>query len=768
MSYPILNEEEQNLAQLIYSNNPTNDLLVLELLRSREESIQHLLPQLTCVYMTSKDAEVRKKYAAFLGKLISPKQIIHTEEKFNSPRFWMDSFYVIRNYEKEFAAGVFYTYFKRVGGCVKEFLQVGQGHPQRKEVFEYFLQEEQKSRYGSIDIHGWSKEEMFTYFNHPKLDFSSRYRINLNDISIADLPSDLSMLYPVHLNISKCVSDGFPMEVFNFKGISDLTITKMPFSKMPNDWSSFNNLENLSFNNNEYCFENFDFLDSLSKLKNLRIGTNTIARPNVLLRKKRIPLSDYSTLKFREAGLFIEEGSNGYFKLPLNQLLSISTALGKSVLTEAEKEYFFYAISTQKSFKNLPDFALFQYAALLNVSNVKFRNVIQTRLAQLAEKGKGIEMLSNKSLLWIVGTPNMKKLELNQKLKDLHIDYTYKKTPAITHVVLGKHPKEYRLLENINAALITESQLFNLFSREQPKYIQEAVQQGDETIAGNVSSLIFSTDLDSVHVGLELLKSGGVPPELISDLLVLQKTYADSKVRKIAKALLLQNASVEWMPLINDNQRFTSITTAKAQQTNKSLEKLAKNTSRKLAAKLSLLLFKKFGKGLRYILYHFHEPCEERTAALKAMVENKCFDFSKGLGFKKWENPNVAQLYKMKIPAKIKFDVVEHCPEIERINLHNCKMSSLSRDIASVNKLKYLNCSYNFLGSIPKAIGELQHLEELDLKVNAFNAFPSTLKHATSLKKLDLRFNRPDGYTFEPLEVPDDVKEALAGCEILV
>ena len=495
------------------------------------------------------------------------------------------------------------------------------------------------------------------------------------------------------------------------------------------------NLESLNFDKNNFCFDNFDFLGTLPKIKNINIGSNMVESPKLLLGKRKIPFGKNSRIQFKNNGLFEGDIRGNVFNMPLQEALRIGSALGKSSLTQTEKKYFFYAIATQADLKKLPQFALHEYAALLNVAHTNLRNLVNARIAELAEKEIEVKSLNENSVLWVVGTPSMKKLELNKKLKSLNINFTYKKTPEVTHIVIGKNPKEYKTLENIKAELITESQLYNLFTQEQPKYIQEAVQQGDETMSENVSALISSNDIDSVIVGMELLKSGGVPADLIGDLLVVQKTHPDNKVRKIAKTLLLENAPPEWMPLINDTQRFTNITTAKAQQTNKSLEKVAKNTSRKLAARLSLLLFKKHDRGLRYVLYHFHEPSEERTTALKAMVKDKCFDFSKGLGFKKWDNPESAILYKLKIPAKIKFDVVDHCPGIERMNLHNCKMTSLPKDIGKATELKYLDCSYNFLGSIPKAIGDLKNLEELNLQMNAFETFPLMLKYATSLKQ---------------------------------
>jgi len=269
---------------------------------------------------------------------------------------------------------------------------------------------------------------------------------------------------------------------------------------------------------------------------------------------------------------------------------------------------------------------------------------------------------------------------------------------------------------------------------------------------------------------LEMLKNGGVPDEMMDPLLIVYKTNPSSKARGIAKKLLERNKSSVYQPIIADAQRFTNLGgKVKAQEINKKLEKLARSTSRKAAAKLSLLFHERYKKGLRYILYHFHEPSPERTLALKAMMEGMHFNFRDGLGFKNWrgKDPESVILYNMKSPAKFPIDIVDHVPIIETADFHNCKFTSLPVNIGVLKDLKELDLSFNFLGSIPKSIQEMTKLTHLDLERNNFKTFPTTLLKMPWLKRLNFRFNRLK-HDPHPLEITDEIKSALPNCEICV
>jgi len=263
----------------------------------------------------------------------------------------------------------------------------------------------------------------------------------------------------------------------------------------------------------------------------------------------------------------------------------------------------------------------------MNVNFSELRSITQEQIDQLSQKQAGVDTLNKEALLYIAGTPSRSKTEIKKQLKALNISLASKPEEAITHLVICKNPKEYKALQNRDLQLVSEQALYQIFKKEAPGFLEEAIEEGDASLSDNVLRFLYSDEVSNIMIGLEMLKTGGVPEQLIDPLLVVYKTCPDTKTRGQAKKLLDRNAPAELIPLISDSQRFTNINEkAKAQDINKKLEKIARITSRQLAAKLSLLFHDRFKKGLRYILYHFHEPCPERSLALKAMMEGTHFD----------------------------------------------------------------------------------------------------------------------------------------------
>ncbi len=759
--------EENKIANLLYINEPINDRLVLEILKNYKGSLKNLLPLITSLVINHIDLELRKEYLIFFGTQIRGDLYVHLKQKVNSGYHSISYSYLKTVLSDQEIAEIYYTHFKRTNRSLELFLKIDRwNHPGRKEVFDAFINSKIKGHTHTLDISLFSTEELNYYLNHPQINLANCNLLNLENQIIENLPEEIFNIPFSRIWIRNCKAVGFHDFIFRFPSIKNLRIVETKVTPIPEDWSKMQNLEDLTFNSTWHVFDNFRFTETLPNLKNLTILEDLIDNPNVLLTPKKVPLS--TTPLFKNHGIYQLNNGRNVFQLPLQEVLSLGTAIAKSNLNKTKKEHYFHMLTNLKNLNDIPKLEIHELVAISTIPITKLKNVCTNRFNELAQSKKGINSINKESLVWILGTPSVTKTELAKQIKELVFKSTTKFTPEVTHVIIGKNPKEYEKLEGLDFELITENQIGKLVNLEKPKFIQQAAQSGDDSISEKVVAMLLSPEPANVNVGLELLKTGGVPANLMEDLLIVQKTCPDAKARKTAKKLLEQNAPAELLPLINDAQRFTAIFTEKAQATNKKLEALAKKTSREMAAKLSLIFHQKLGRGLRYILYHFHAESDIRSEAMSALVEDNCFNFTKGLGFKTWQNPEEAILYNLKIPVKITFEVADKHPNIEKAILHNCKMTKLPADVSKLKNLKHLDCSYNFLGSIPKAIGELENLEILDLKMNQFNTFPETVRYAKNLKTLDLRFNRPDGHTFKSLEISEKVKTALPNCDILV
>ena len=773
MDSDISNSDHEKIFSLIYSNSLPNDKIAFEIIKNLD-SYNVFFPPLIIMSLMSKDQIFAQNILSFIESNLTTKQKGFIQYKINNPsdnqNIHLPSFR--RDFPNQLCANIFFTYFKRTGEGLRDFLCADDGsHSKRENIFDLHLKES-NSRFNSLRISGLLPKEIGIYAQHffTKNTNPVYETLHLEDLKSNEIPAIIfTKKYKSVLIFENNHPTIFPSYIFQLSTLKSLNFVLSPEMELPDDWSSLSEIEEIHFRGQGFIFKNFNFIDPLPKLRNITLGQHFLSNPKILLRKKAIPITGKIQFISREG---YAKGTTYQQAFLLNQkkALSLAASLGKSILSLEEQEYYFKKLTGVRQFKKLEKLPFHELIALMNVNFAELRNVVQTQLDDLCKTQNGTATLNVKSLLHIAGTPSRSKTEIKKKLKELNIPFTDKPTDNLTHLIICKNPKLYKELTNSDLQLISEQALYQLFKTEIPKFIEAAVSQGDDSISSNILQFINSDDIPNILVGLEMLKNGGVPIDLIEPLLVVFKTCPDSKARGIAKKLLLHHAPAEWLPLINDTQRFTGINAnSKAQDINKKLEKIAKTSSRNLAAKMALLFHKRYKKGLRYILYHFHKPCQERTDALLAMMEGTHFNFAPGLGFTNWKerDQDAVQLWSIKAIAKFPIDIVDHVPLIESANFHNCKFNSLPAKIGEMKNLKQLDLSFNFIKKLPKSFEKLTQLEHLDLQMNNFEEFPKELFNLPNLKLVNFRKNQIDGVN-HPIKVDEEIRNAMKDCEVLV
>ena len=762
---------EEKILELIYSGPGPNDALVLEMLKNNPFNRRFLGPLMT-IALTTKSETLAGEVIEYLTPHTLDQQIRKIKESVKRNNHKVHEYYLQNDFEQSLVSNILHTDFRRSGNSYFEFLKVDDGlHPDRKRIFNAFL-EVFSNRNGYLTIPRLMPEELTVYLEKVFANYPSRrfHDLIIHSPGTTQLPDYFfaRSFRRVVLNAGQ-VQAPFPDYIFKLQGVENLQMFIEANMEVPADWSKLNKLRELRINGKGKIFDDLSFIHSLPKLKSLFMSEHYINSPYQLISKKQIPILSRPKFATRTG---YEDRSNDYklFALPLESVLSIGAALGKSKIEQTDKERYFRIITKVKKLKDLPDFSINDLLTLMNVSHIDLRTVLQKQLQEISSREKNIKSLGTKSQLYLAGTPGRKKTEIKEKLEILKVPLATKFSDQVTHVVIGKNPRKYEELKDKKFKIISESDLYERFKSDAPGFIEAAVDSGELDINNNLLPLLESEDSASIMVGLEMLKNGGVPDELIDTILVIYKSCPDAKVRGVAKKILDQHAPKEYLPIIADAQRFTSLSgKVKAQEINKKLEKLARSASRKAAAKLSLLFHKRYKKGLRYVLYHFHESCPERTAALQALMENTHLNYRAGLGFKDWRDKDLESVifYSMKTAAKFPVDIVAHVPLIETADFHNCKFTSLPVNFGDLKNLKKIDLSFNFLGSIPKSVQQMKQLTHLNLQMNNFKKFPSTLKAMPNLQVLDLRNNRIKNDP-HPLEITEEIKAGLPNCEILV
>ncbi|WP_444898177.1 hypothetical protein [Microbulbifer sp. SSSA005] len=584
---------------------------------------------------------------------------------------------------------------------------------------------------------------------------------NLTELSIRNSTiSSISPYIEQCQNLKSISIDGgldfFPECISKLRKLNSLRLTNNKISQIDIDWSALIDLSYLSLRNNNTVFSSLAFVSDLPNLSKLNIDGNTLENRYVLLHRKKIPIEQSYSI-FSSA-----KGSIEY-------LLGFCSALAKTRLSEQNKRRLLDFVWEHGSDINL----LLQDPELLTLAlSVQFKP-IKTKLIDYVQtfvkSHSGLELLSKESVLYIEGKPNTTLKKLKEKVSTIGYGFSKHLDENVTHVIIGKSPSNPKVFDSDRFVYLTENDVFSLESQQNPKFLEQQVQQGDTSALDAVNDLLSNVEPVNVKIGLQMLETGGVPADILETVLMIAKSNPDSKVRAQAKKVLVEQGPSEWALLIDDKQLFKNLNeSVKEQDINNKLKKIEKTAGFDSAATLSLALYKRYKKGLRFLIEKrsMNERWLQRMYTL--LMEGEHFAFSTGLGYKNWKNtrPEDVTLFPHRANYSFPKDVLKW-HTVTSVNLHNTKLTSLPKELVLFKDLKKLDLSANYLASLGSQIEELEKIEELDLSFNNFKKFPSNITKLPRLRKVDLRHCSID-YDQKPLTIPKTVKNAIPDCEILV
>ena len=359
---------------------------------------------------------------------------------------------------------------------------------------------------------------------------------------------------------------------------------------------------------------------------------------------------------------------------------------------------------------------------------------------------------------------------IKSKLKILGIQVKTTFDAEVTHIIIGKNPPlGWQLIAGHGLPFLTETELYplirNVGAAEQ-FLIQEELA-GESQMAEGLKSLLISPDTNTVQVAIQMLKTGGLPMQLAEELLMVAKTNEDTKVRAAAKKLLKTQGPPEWSVLLDDNQVFANILTLKQKETRAKLDKTAQKAGVDDAAFLSVLLLKYFRRGAGYALSLKRHA--RRLEALELLTsEDGTLDFHTGVGYHTW-SPEEHTWASQKINTGIAFPSDHPNPlAIRCLNLHNCKIASISSEISVFANLEAIDATHNVISNLHPSFAKLTKLRKLNLMGNKFVEFPQVLFKMPSLREVDFRVP-PNYYNGRPaLVVPPAFMAANPDCVVLV
>ena len=302
------------------------------------------------------------------------------------------------------------------------------------------------------------------------------------------------------------------------------------------------------------------------------------------------------------------------------------------------------------------------------------------------------------------------------------------------------------------------------------KFLEE-VNEEQKLFIANLRRLLDTGDEANCKMAVEIMKGGGVPVSMYEDILVYSKTLPQANLRALMRKLLEKQGVLAWENLIGDTTAFVNIETAKEKDIREKMAKMSKSVGLEETALLGYMLFKRYRKGLSFILT-YRQKNPYRLTALELLTQGDTFDLHTGIGYHNWKNDKPESIILSKVDTKVKFPS-DHprVSELRVLNFHNCKFKEIPDAISAFENVEEMDLSVNNLVGLPAAFASLTKLRKLDLSSNRLTTFPQVLLAMPQLKELDLRYNDNNAIFLSQasrLLIPDDFYVQVPDCKVLV
>jgi len=321
-----------------------------------------------------------------------------------------------------------------------------------------------------------------------------------------------------------------PAEIGNLHNLRELNISGNKLKELPPSLKNLTQLEKLYCELND--FETFpSVLVELPCLKELQISAKSLKG----LPKEVLKLQHIENLKFTA-----KSNSKTPYIFPFERLLKHI----KTYQFSADLQLFFLAIIRGSLL--IKDLNNEQLLTLLNCAIPEYTNeaLEEVDLRIKANKLSTFSFPQANDRLVIKGKIKGKVSELKSRVAQNSIQTGVKINASTTHVLIGSMPGDiYEKIQEYNIALITEQSLVkHLNQLEQPYLLaSEAVTDLD-----NIRQLLHSDQTENILLALEMLKSGGVPSELLTELFLIYKLTRTQKIKRVIYQIIGQYAPLSF------------------------------------------------------------------------------------------------------------------------------------------------------------------------------------------------------------------------------
>ena len=377
-------------------------------------------------------------------------------------------------------------------------------------------------------------------------------------------------------------------------------------------------------------------------------------------------------------------------------------------------------------------------------------------------RGKAVD---KDAVITVLGTVTFKKTALKKSLSDKGIGYATSVKASTTHIVLGRSARNLDGLDGRDFTFLTQDKAAKMIAAEassapEGSFLADAGPTAASHI-DNINTLLFSGDDASAELGFELIKSGGMAPELVTGLFVVARLSGDAKVRGKARQFLKTHGSAGVQKVLTDRSKLDPIGDKAERNTATALKDYARRCKEIDWVKVGRFIRGKSGYGLSFVLDT--APLPVKLEVLREHIVDGALNFHALISPRyrpDYENP-YSYYTGVKVPSYL-----YELTELSALDLSWCCFTSLPSGLSRLGNLKALDLTGNMLTKLPKEIAAMTSLRALNIGLNAFADFPPQIEAMPWLERVDVQGNRRgrDSHLYTPLSAPDHVRAKLSGC----
>jgi Leucine-rich repeat (LRR) protein len=578
------------------------------------------------------------------------------------------------------------------------------------------------------------KNLTISYTNLKKLPDFINELTNLESLVVIDNPAltDISILAKGKLKklnylfIRNKLDDATLSPVFEIEGLETLKLGYNSLTEIPSTIERLQNLQILYLNYNNIT-EVPSVIAKLLLLEEIRLEGNQLEQFPTILKElpqlKKIGWTNNPLGKYcKELLEFPVEVINPYEKAaPKAKFAAFLDKIQACHFSPIQLDLFFDVQCNRML--PLGKYARVDFIALLRFDDRGFENSVIEKLVEYEQQKTTVHSIDKTSVVAILGKINAKKTSIKDALRKEGIGYSTKPTAEVTHLLVGSAIKDPAPLLDETYTLISEQAFQQYMNKWTAPYLLDRRNTG--TLA-NLANLLLSPDSENQTLGVELLKGGGVPQELLSELFIVYKFCRNKKTAQKARKLLVNHASKNLLKSLKMRISLSSI--KDRYLINGKIQKLTEGTEveawkvAQYAYQYDPLVWKEIvWLGLKDAPSNAAHSFLQKVVLDEVSMENGRFSVPPSL------HPFLPLLY-------------ECCNFVEELSLHN--IAEVPNGISKLTRLKTLNIyAHHGMIELPIDLGITPNLKSLQLYACQPNDWEPIFKLINSsplLNKLNL------------------------------